>query len=258
MTQVTILEKAYGSFSTRSFESIITSIVSDLKIKHRVLGAGSRDWIQVEVTGQDEAVAIKIIEKEIGLAPISGEKIEEYSTLSGRVIDNGRFPTELCVDVGIFDPKVCDVHVPLWRLQAMLADGMNVSLQHLVELYCLRDNFPLEVRIVGKSNMESEYLEVELSETQLARFSEWISSNLDRLIVLGANRIEIMQAVERAKHFRDVVRIETLGPLEHAVLCKLGTDAVGLMPKLGPYLRLASLTPFSPAKIKGQITREQL
>lgn len=258
MTILTILEKVYGSFSTHTFERIITSILSDLKVEHRVLGAGAQNWIRLEVTGQDEAVATKLIEKEIGLAPVRNERIGKFSILPGKVIHIERVPAELHVDVGVFDPKVHDVRIPLRHLQATLADGKNVSLEDLVELFSLKDHLPLEVKITEESSTGKDSWEAELSETQLDHFSYWIRSNLDRLIVLGANRMEIEQAVERAKHFRDVVRIESLGPLEHAVLCKLGTDAVGLMPKLGPYLRFASLTPFSPSKIIGLTGRGQL
>jgi hypothetical protein len=40
-----------------------------------------------------------------------------------------------------------------------------------------------------------------------------------------------------------------LGVLEQVVLCKLGTDAVGLIPTLGRYFKSAVLVPFSPKKI---------
>ena len=45
------------------------------------------------------------------------------------------------------------------------------------------------------------------------------------------------------------IKIESLGVLEQVVLCKLGTDAVGLIPKLGRYLKSSVLVPFSPKKI---------
>jgi hypothetical protein len=79
-----------------------------------------------------------------------------------------------------------------------------------------------------------------------------------REIVFGVNRNAVVNAVERAHHFRDVSQIETLGPLEYALLCKLGTDAVGLVPKLGPFLSVASLAPFSPRRIRQLIDRPLL
>jgi len=46
-----------------------------------------------------------------------------------------------------------------------------------------------------------------------------------------------------------------LGWLEHAIVCKLGTDAVGLIPAVGRFLRTATLAPFSPRKIRQIIER---
>jgi hypothetical protein len=76
---------------------------------------------------------------------------------------------------------------------------------------------------------------------------------LDRLIILGAAAGSVRRAVEVSRHFRDVVTIEALGLFEHAVLCKLGTDAVGLIPAIGRILRTAAMAPFSPRKIRHAI-----
>jgi hypothetical protein len=42
-----------------------------------------------------------------------------------------------------------------------------------------------------------------------------------------------------------------LGLFEHALVCKLGTDAVGLISKVGRGLRNARFVVFSPRKIRG-------
>jgi hypothetical protein len=112
---------------------------------------------------------------------------------------------------------------------------------------------PLHIKLVADLNTEKSFWEAELSEKQLSQFSEWLRSNLDRLIVLGASISEVERALNRARHFRDVAKIETLGSFEHAILCKLGTDAAGLVPRLGPHLRSATLAPFSPRKINTQV-----
>ena len=76
--------------------------------------------------------------------------------------------------------------------------------------------------------------------------------------MVGASQNEVETAVERARHFRDIIKIESLGLFEHAVICKLGTDAIGLIPRLGSYLRVASLAPFSPRRIRELIKRPLL
>jgi len=256
VTATTLLEKAYGSFSPRTLETMLLSLCKDLKVKIKVKGKTIRDWIQIEVTGEDESVALRLIDQEIGLAPTSTEEVRKFSALRGKAIDSGKSVAELRIDVGVFAPTICDAIVPLPCLQAQLADGKNLPLQRLIKMFCLYDFAPLRIKIVADLNTEKGFWEAELSETQLSQFSDWLWSNLDRLIVLGANRREIEEAVERSRHFRDILKIEATGLFEHAIVCKLGTDAVGLMPKLGPYLRHAYFAPFSPRKIKEEIKRE--
>jgi hypothetical protein len=160
------------------------------------------------------------------------------------------------VDVGVFTPKVVYATVSLPRLQAQLADGKNLSLQSLIELYCLYDNTPFQVKIVdAELNSRKEAFEAELSEQQLSLFTSWLRASLDRLMVLGARLQDVEHAIKASQHFRDVVRIESLGLLEHAILCKLGTDAVGLIPAIGRHLRKATFAPFSPRKILRIVNR---
>jgi hypothetical protein len=258
VTTVTLLEKAYGSFSTRSFENTLRELCRDLKIKTETLGSSPRGWIKINVSGDDEAIALRLLDREIGLAPASTQGADGTSSFRGKVVNATKSRTELYVDVGLSESGTHDASIPLWRLQAQLGDGRKMPLQRFNELFCFFDFSPLSIRFVNDLRSQKEVYEAEISETQLSKFSDWLKSNLDRLIVLGASRREVVNAVERAHHFRDVSQIETLGPLEHALLCKLGTDAVGLVPKLGPYLTVANLAPFSPRKIKQLIGRRSL
>lgn len=257
-TTVTLLQKAYGSFSPKTFQSTISSLCTGLKAEVKFNGESERHWVEVEVWGEDEAVALQLLDREIGLAPVSLEKVERFSALRGRVVSSGKGETELVADVGVSSPRVCDAAVSLQNLQAQLADGRKLTLPSLIKLYCLLDNMPLHVKIVEKGYVKDDLMEAELSESQVSQFSAWIRSNLDRLIVLGAWLRDVERAVEASRHGRDVVRIESLGLLEHALVCKLGTDAVGLMPRLGPYTPTAVLAPFTPRKIRQIIERPTL
>ena len=258
MTLATLLEKAYGSFSVKPFEAVLWALCEDLRVKIRVKDTANRGWVQIDVSGEDEAVALRLLDREIGLAPISMGESVRSSALRGKVVDSIKSKAELRVDLGLPDAEIHNAAIPLWRLQAQLGDGKKIPLQRLIELFCLFEFAPVSIRIVGYASCDKGVYEAELSEVQLSRFSGWINSNLDRLIVSGANRRQVEKAIERAHHFRDIFEVETLGPLEHALLCKLGTDAVGLFPKLGPHLAAANLAPFSPRKIKLLIERSSL
>ena len=253
MPIVTLLEKVYGSFSPQTFEPVFSSLCKGLRVKLRVVGETSRGWVQIEVSGEDETAALRFLEREMGLAPVSLDNLKRFFVVQGRVVFSGKSKKELYVDTGVFSPENCDAVLPLQRLQAQLADGKKFPLRRLVALFCLYDNLPLKVKIVRDVNVQKNWVEAELSEAQLSQINKWILSNFDRLVVLGAFFPHVERAVR--KHFRDVIKIESLGMLEQLILCKLGTDAVGLIPKLGRFLPDAVLVPFSPRKIRQLIDR---
>jgi hypothetical protein len=249
MPTITLLEKVYGPFSQRLLQGKLVSLCKDLKVEVNVTGKTSRGWLQVELTGEDQKVATEFLNREIGLAPVSIEKVKKFSTFKGRIISAGEKEQELIVDIGVYSPHICDATIPLKRLQAQLADGRNLPLQRLKELFCLYEHMPLHIKVAKDPKPEHEQVEAELSHAQISEFTQWINSSLDRLMVLGATLSQLKHALKVSGHNRDVVRIESLGLLEHAVICKLGTDAIGLTPKLGPHLYTATLAPFSPKKI---------
>ena len=255
MPTVTVIEKLYGSGSPETFEKLYSSLVSGLNVQLSFAGTTDRGWIQLEVSGEDETAALSLLDREIGLAPVSLDKLKKFSVMQGKVVFSGKSEKELYVDFGVFSPKVLDAVVSGKRLCAQLADGKDVSLQELVELFCLYDNMPLEVKIAEGVEEANKNVEAGLSEAQFSLFSRWVGCRFDRLIILGSLFSDVERAVKFSRHSRDIIKIESLGVLEQVVLCKLGTDAVGLIPKLGRYLKSAVLVPFSPKKILEAIGR---
>jgi hypothetical protein len=253
MPTVTLLEKMYGSLSLKAFEAAFYALFQGLRIEWKLVGETDRGWIQMEFSGEDETAALSYISQKIGLAPISIENVKNSSAMRGKIVFSGERKDSLYVDIGVFSPKICDATVSLQSLQAQIADGKDISLQRLIELFCLRDNMPLEVKILSDADFRTGLVEAELSELQLSQFFRWVRSNLDRLLVFCVPLSSVERAVKASRHFRDIIRIESLSLFEHAILCKLGTDAVGLIPKLGSILPSAVLMPFSPRKIRQNI-----
>jgi hypothetical protein len=233
------------------------SLCKGLKVKIKFQGKTERDWVIVEIAGEDQTAALRLLDQEIGLAP-TFDKIGKFSLLRGRIIDSGKNSTELHVDVGVFSPKIYDAMIPLKSLQTQLLDGKKLPLKSIIELFCLHDYIPFSIKIVTDLNTNEKMWKAELSEKQLSFFTNWINSSVDRLIVVGITRHDVENAVEASKHRRDIIQIESIGFLEHIIECKLGTNALGLIPKLGPYLSSASLKPFLPPKIKRIIDRPSL
>ena len=255
MPTVTVLEKRYGSGSPETFEKLYSGLVSGLKVQLRFAGTTDRGWIQLDVAGEDETAALSLLEREFGLAPASCDVMKKFSVLQGKIVFSSENEEALTVDLGL--PETCDATVSEKSLRAQLADGKEVPLQSLVELFCLHDNVPLEVKIAGDVEGKNETVKALLSDRQLSLFRSWVRSRFDRLIILGSSFSDAERAVKLSRSSRDIIKTESLGVLEQVVLCKLGTDAVGLIPKLGRYLKKSAfLVPFSPKKILEEIDNQ--
>jgi hypothetical protein len=248
MLAVTLFAKAHNNSQLKLVDKFLTSTLKGLNVETKIVGVNLRRWIQVTISGEDEKVALHYLADEIGLCPATLEEIKKFSALRGRIIDIDRGRDELCLDIGVYLPRITDVSVPLQHLQAQLLDGKKVALEEITDLFGFCENLPLGIKI-SNIHMENGLIEAMLSEEQLSQYRRWMKSLLDRLIILGTPLEEIRLALKMAKCNRDVIDVEPLGLFEYALVCKLGTDAAGLMPKIGRNLRNAALTIFNPKKV---------
>jgi hypothetical protein len=244
---VTLLARAHSDLQLRQAEGNLKSVLKPLGVRVDVSRANAGGWIKVSISGEDEKVALHYLAEKIGICPIELEKVGKFSTFRGFITHAQQNRSELRVDVGVFAPENVEASIPLHRLQSQLGDG-KLALAKLAELFGLRENLPLDVRITDV-DLQKRRVEAEFSDRQQSLFSDWIRSMLDRLLIVGASYSEIRSAIGRAQTDRDVVKIEPLGMFEHAVVCKLGTDATGLIPKIGKNLERAVFTVFNPRNI---------
>ena len=245
MPTVTLLSKVYNAQQLKLVENQLKSILKGLKIKIENLEVAPRGWIQVNFSGEDEKAALSYLEEEIGLCPVRIENIKKFST-KGYITGLGKSKDELCLDIGITSPKTMNATISLQHLQAQLADGRKIALKKLTELFGFCENLPLKAKI---TRINENHIEATMAETQLKLYKKWIKSLLDRLIILGASQQEIKTALKNSRCQNDIVEIEKLGLFEQAVACKLGTDAVGLITKVGRNLPNATLSVLKPKTI---------
>ena len=244
MPTVTLATKVYHESQLRKINEILKGNIHGLNVKITPAEANPRGWLQLAVSGEDEKIALNYLTSEFGSCTTRLEDIKKYSDLKGYI--KAADKESLFVDFGISSPKTLDVRIPLPQLQAQLVDGRKIALTKIVNLYGLITNLPLEVKILSAS---VDRFEAELGEKQVNRYASWTESMLDRLIIVGAARAEVESVLKNAYLNRDVANIDDLGLLEHSVVCKLGTDAVGLIPKMGYRLRHATFAVFSPKRI---------
>lgn len=245
---MTLLVKAYNNFQMKFVDKFLKSTLEGLKVETKVCGVTPRGWINIAVSGEDEEVALRYLADEMGFCRTRLEDVGRFSIIKGRLIAMDKSKDELYVDIGVSSPKTIDATIPLQHLQAQLSDGRKVALNRLVELFGFCENLPLTVKILDVDK-EKNNVDAMLSEKQLIQYRNWTKSLLDRLIILGSSIYEVRLSLKRTGLNRDVLNIEPLGLFEFAVVCKLGTDAAGLIPKIGRYLRNATFTVFNPKRV---------
>jgi hypothetical protein len=247
MTALTLLTKIDNDSQLKQVAKALQVLLKGLEVEVKVLGAVAGGWVQISLSGEDEEIATNYVIKKVGLCPASFKNVKKFSTLKGYIRDVGK--NELTVDVGVFQPKIVPATVSLSHLQAALVDGRKVALRKIAELFGFCEGLPVSVKVKDLDEEDSR-LDAELASKQVRKYAVWRESLLDRLLVLGAAFHEVEATLEHAKLDRDVIDVENLGLFEHAFTCKLGTDAAGLIPKIGRSLKSARFAVFNPKTLR--------
>ncbi|MEM0313587.1 MAG: DUF2110 family protein [Candidatus Bathyarchaeia archaeon] len=241
MPTLTLLLKIHHNGQLKFVEDQLKKALKGLRIEIENVEVTQRSWIKVEFSGEDEKAALNCLGNEIGFC---AETPRKYLTTKAYITDLDK--DELIVDPGIILPENIRATITLQQLQAQLADGRKITIQKIAELFGLCKMLPLIIKIAVVHENEVQAF---LAEKQLNLYTQWTKHLLQKLIVLGATLSEVKDALKLAKCQSDIVAVESLGLFEHAITCKLGTDAAGLMPKIGKRLRTANLTIFNPEKV---------
>lgn len=248
MIVATLLTKIYSSNQRRLVGETLKVLFEGLDVNATVNFDQKSSWVEVSLTGEDEEIAKNLLARDVGFCPSVIEGVAPSSTLKGFVTDLKNSREDLLVDIGVYQPKPVLAAVPLENLQDKLTEGRKVPLDGLAELWGICENLPLKIK-VSSVDASNSRITAELATAQIEKYLFWRDSLLDRLLVLGASLPQVKLAVVQAMLSRDVIDIESLGMFEHALVCKLGTDAAGLIPRLGRRLKAATFTVFNPRKL---------
>ncbi len=248
MTTLTLLVKAYNPRQLKVIDELLKTQFEELDVQLELACAPAGKWVQVTVSGEDEGVASNYIKRQLGTCPVTLENALAASELKGFISKVDTTKNELIVDIGIFEPRVFHAHVALAGLQRELVGGKDVPLQKISALYSLVEEMPVTVKIMPSE--ASGELIAELAPQQVSQLSLWRESLLDRLIVLRLSQSEVEAVLARTRLERDVIGLETLGVFEFGLTCKLGTDAAGLIPRVGRYMRNGRFVVFSARRIR--------
>jgi hypothetical protein len=246
--QITLLQKP-GKVSAKEFssglEESLSKLRGELSATTKLVGLSGHGWARVQIDGEDSEVMTEIISRELGRAETDLSQVQVQGSYYGIVDPVG---ADLSVDIGIEKPSPLSVNLDLKGLRAQLCDGKPLSGRQIAEFYCIHPGSRLAVRIT-RLERETSTLEAGLADSQIELFSQWTTSRLERIQVFDCTRPNLENAIRKADLERDVISVEPNTLTTHSVVCKLGTDAIGLIPKLGLRLRKSELQPFLPKRI---------
>ncbi len=255
MTVYALLVKVNMPRQLKQIEEYLRSQFRDLDVVARILDIKSNKWVQIDLSGEDQAVAANYLAQEFGFCPVSLENVDKFVVLRGYITELGKDEMALFLDVGVLHPSLILVKLPLERLQAQLVEGEKVALKKIIDLFGLCDDLSLTVRIT-KVDVAERYLEAELADKQVDEYLNWEDSLLDKLIIIGSSPKEVNVVLDHTGLDRDIIAVESVGAFEQILTCKLGTDAAGLIPIIGKSVRNAKISVFSPRKIRQFLRNE--
>ncbi len=211
-----------------------------------------REWLEVRAKGEDADAFLNLLKDRLGEAPRQHSKIERWDVRRGFIVGSGLVGFGVYVDLGIVEPARKDALYPLHRMRAQLADGAMMPCREILEESALADDFPVKVLL---TEIDGERFTVELADETRELFISWKKLPFDRVVALGATRDVVEAAVRNAGLEYDVIKVEPLSVFAHCLVCKIGTDAPGVIAGIGNRLWGVGLASYR-AKV-GRISAEK-
>jgi hypothetical protein len=239
------------------FKTRILKLSSGLDVSVQ-LGVTGNGFVNAEIQGSDSEFFVELIKREMGLAPRSLSEIEVDDNFKAfvNVINTKRQSIE--VEIG---PVSTNVKSEIVReaLIAQLCDGKNIPIDEVAQTYCIQEGTPILVRI-RSINPERRQIAAWISDDQVARFEQWRRERTHRIIAVGGPHEKLKEAIRLSKVERDIIQIEELSFTANSLVCKLGTDAPGIIAKIGHYMsefKLYAFLPERPDKLRTGLASKQ-
>jgi hypothetical protein len=229
-----------------AFKAKINKLSSGLDVSMK-LGLSTNSFVTGEAQGSDSEFFIELIRREMGLAPQSLSDIETHDNFKAFVSGIDAKRQSIAVEIG---PVSTNAKSEITReaLVAQLCDGKSTPVDRVAQTYCLQEGTPIHVRITS-INSERRQIGAWISDDQVARFEQWRRERVHRIIAVGGPHDRLQEAIRLSKADRDIIQIEELSFTAHSLVCKLGTDAPGIIARIGRFASEFRLCAFLPEKV---------
>ena len=246
--KITLLQKK-GKVEDRDFQNqleiTIRNLIGNLSATATFSSFTKDGWATLTVNGEDTEVVSELLAQNLGTIREGASEPELHGNYRGVVQSISSSGLE--VDIGIERPRPTLINVKLNTLQAQLADGQKIPAKRITEFYCIFPQTPITIRI---SRLSPDEIEAWLADSQISHFSRWITSGLERIQAYNCLPTHLDFTIRKAQLERDIVSTEQLSLTAQSIACKVGTNAIGLIPRIGSILRKSELKPFIPKRIE--------
>lgn len=233
--------------SQRIVEERLRKLGSGLNVSVHLEGFTSNGFPRVAVKGSDSEIYTELIKRKHGIAPTEASGIEVNDNFKAYTTGKDSKRQNIEVEIGPVS-KHFRSEIVKEGLNAQLCDGKDIPLDRIVRTYCIQEGIPLFVRVTH-IDIDRKRIEAWLSDKQANRFEEWRRQRFQRIIAVGGFRDKIREVTRFSGVERDVIDVEELAFMAHSIVCKLGTDAPGIIAKIGRHISGFKLYAFLPERV---------
>jgi len=226
----------------------LRKLSSSLDVSVKLEGVSSNGFVKIGVQGSDSEVFTELIKRELGLAPSDLSGVEVHDNFKAYVTKIDQNRQSIQVQIGPVSAQFKS-EIPRESLMAQLCDGRSILVDKIARTYCIQEDVPLLVRITF-IDPDRRRIEAWISDDQISRFDQWRRQRFHRIIAIGGFQDELREAMRLSKVERDVIELEELAMTAHCLVCKLGTDAPGVIAKIGRYVSNFKLHAFLPERVE--------
>ncbi|MEX0568352.1 MAG: DUF2110 family protein [Candidatus Njordarchaeota archaeon] len=230
----------------RALKYYVRGLLRDIDITSiEVIHIDNR-YARVEINGKEERIAAIFLRKFLG-TKIKLDQIIAGQEYSGKLIDiNVNY---LSVDIG--EEKAEKVKIPTRNFISTIIgpklEGKNLEL--IMRLIGIRRFFPLVTKIEEIQTRNGIVVYGSIGRRTINLYRNWFQDRLDRVLVFGTLRSHIDKILRQTGIYKEVIRVERLGFLEYAIVCKFGRFADEIAEKLSKN-GLEKISIFMPRRIK--------
>jgi len=205
--------------AVEEIKKILNHMASGIRVKLGNFIIDSKGWVSIRFSGEDSEPFFELIKQRFGFTPSSLDSIEIGDIFRGFII--GVNNKSIQIDFGIISPKLIYGFYRLEKISSQLLDGLEYSLDNVIDRFLFHKGVPLEIKIIRVQNHK---IDLELSDEYVRFLKQLDTTPLPRIMIIAALSRNLINVIKTNKIDKYVIGIDRLSLTNHLLTCKLGTD----------------------------------